>query len=185
MSETTTEFTQSLSSQEERVEEIAANSRLSSGLLFAGLARLTGLAMFVARQLRTLQKQNSNSSSQESDELVESTAEPVAESEQEAEEEEKREQVKVRSIVTHTLKGPATNKILELHNPDAEWSPRSVEAAIEEILDLEKNIEYFSRGPKGNEALIEVMYRNGKPRHLQTKPDQHGGNNLSELPDPL
>lgn len=186
ISEMTNEVTQSLTSLEERVEEIAANSRLSSGSLLAGLALgIAGLAMFVARRLRTLQKRISKSPSQQSDEPVESTSEPIPEGEQEAEaEEENREQIKVRRIVTHTLKDPATRKILELHNPDAEWSPRRVEDAIEEILDLERNIEYFSRGPKGNEALIEVKYKNGKPHHLQTMPDQHGGNNLSELPDP-
>lgn len=87
-----------------------------------------------------------------------------------------------RRVVTHTEKETGTGNILTLCYPGADWSPRPIQEAIKDI--NERGIRYFARGPKGNEAEIEVHERLGKA-YLKTKPDQHGGNNLGELPDPL
>lgn len=85
-------------------------------------------------------------------------------------------------VVTQTTKEQGTNRILVLHNPSTEWSPRTAEEAIADILN--ERISYVSRGPKGNEAEIEVRYTRDNVPYLRTKPDEHGGNNLAELPDP-
>ena len=102
-----------------------------------------------------------------------------------SEENEDREEDGVRRIVTHTLKDRISSgvqpTVKELHNPDAAWSPRTRDEAINDI--REEGIQYWARGPLGNEAEIEVRERHGKP-YLSTKPDEHEGNNLTELPDP-
>ena len=102
----------------------------------------------------------------------------------EQEEEEEQNGEDSRRIVTHTAKeriSPGIKPtVKELHNPDSDWSPRTVAEAIS---DIDSGIQYFARGPMGNEAEIEVRQRGGK-RYLRTKPDEHGGNNLTELPDP-
>ena len=95
--------------------------------------------------------------------------------------EDKKSSIESR-VVTQTTKEHGTNKILVLHNPSVEWSPRTTEEAITDI--LEGRISYVSRGRKGNLADVEVRQtRDGTP-YLRTKPDEHGGNNLAELPDP-
>ncbi len=90
-----------------------------------------------------------------------------------------------RRVVTRTLKDRISAgmrpTIRELHHPGQAWSPRTVEDVVADI--EERGIRYVARGPLGNEAEIEVRRRLGKP-YLSTKPDEHGGNNLSELPDP-
>ena len=89
-----------------------------------------------------------------------------------------------RRFVTHTLKesaGPGMHHtIKELHNLGDSWSPKTVEEAI---ADIDGGIQYWTRSPDGNEAEIEVM-QGPTGRYLRTKPDEQGGNNLGELPDP-
>ena len=87
-----------------------------------------------------------------------------------------------RRVVTHTEKETGTGNILALCNPGADWSPRPIHEAIKDI--RERGIRYVARGPMGNEAEIEVHERQDQA-FLKTKPDQHGGNNLGELPAPL
>ena len=87
----------------------------------------------------------------------------------------------VRRVVTHTEKETGAGNVLSLCNPGADWSPRPIHEAIKDI--RERGIRYVARGPKGNEAEIAVHERQGKA-FLKTKPDQHGGNNLGELPNP-
>ena len=95
--------------------------------------------------------------------------------------EDKKSSIETR-VVTQTTKEHGTNRILALHNPSAEWSPRTKEEAIADI--LEGHISYIARGPEGNLADVEVRHpRDGSP-YLRTKPDEHGGNNLADLPDP-
>lgn len=100
---------------------------------------------------------------------------------EETNEEEGEQESKIR-IVTHTRKGSKKSEIKELYNPDADWSPRTVEDAIKDI-DNEEFV-YITRGPKGNEAKIVVGTSSKSNRYLKTESDEHEGNNLSELPDP-
>ena len=53
-----------------------------------------------------------------------------------------RRESKTTREVTETKKDPSTGNVVALHNPNAEWSPRSVEEAIVDIED--RGIEYFS-----------------------------------------
>lgn len=147
------------------------------------MAGLTGVSAFLGFRVRALRKLLLRSS-QDASETEEARAEPTDRAERKAIESEERT-ADGRRIVTHTLKtriSPGMRPtIKELHNPGASWSPRTVEDAVADIRD--RGIQYWARGPKGNEAEIEVRKGSGKS-HLRTKPDEHGGNNLSELPDP-
>ena len=149
-----------------------------------GAALIAGLTVgcaFLGSQVRALRRQLSRLS-QPADPEQEGSADTANGGEQEEDEERKEEDG--RRIVTHTAKErirPGMKPtVKELHKPDADWSPRTVAEAIS---DIDSGIQYFARGPKGNESEIEVRQREGK-RYLRTKPDEHGGNNLTELPDP-
>ena len=144
------------------------------------IAGLTVVCAILGFQIRALRRQLSGMSQPVVPEQK-GSAETRDGSEQE---EEERNEEEGRRIVTHTAKErirPGMKPtVKELHKPDADWSPRTVAEAIS---DIDSGIQYFARGPKGNEAEIEVRQREGK-RYLRTKPDEHGGNNLTELPDP-
>ena len=135
------------------------------------------MSAFLGFRVRAVKKVVSRSS-QPANEAEEARADRTDDAGQEAEE-NSNEPAANRRIVTHTLKTRISVK--QLHNPDEEWSPRTVEDAVADI--RHRGIRYWARGPKGNEAEIEVGQRLGKS-HLRTKPDEHGGNNLRELPDP-
>ena len=139
------------------------------------LAGLTSVSAVLGFRVRALRKVLSRS-------LQQAGADPTDLGEQE--DVEDKDQSAEKRIVTHTLKERISSgmqpTIRELHNPDTEWSPRTVEEAI---ADIDRGIQYWARSPGGHEAEIEV--RQGRiKRHLRTKPDKHGGNNLGELPDP-
>ena len=144
------------------------------------MAGLTGVSAFLGFRVRALRKLLSRSL-QPASEPQQVRAEPSDGAEQDDDEEE---QSAVQRFVTHTLKArirPGMQPtIKELHNPDASWSPRTVDQAI---ADIDGGTRYWARGPDGNEAEIEVRQGPTK-RYLRTKPDEHGGNNLGELPDP-
>ena len=97
---------------------------------------------------------------------------------------EKKEAVYETRVVTHTLKEKSTRKILELHNPDEsdDWSPRTRQEAAEDI--RLRGIPYVSRGETNNQVEIVARETRSGTWYVQTKPDKHGKNNLSELPDP-
>ena len=168
------QLVQSSNDLKDWVEAVAA----LGATLIAGLA---GVSAFIAFRVRALRKLLSRSL-QPASGAHEVEAEPTGGTEQEDEEDD--EQTTDRRFVTHTLKErirPGMQPtIRELHNPDASWSPRTVEEAI---VDIDGGTQYWARGPEGNEAEIEVRQGQTK-RYLRTKPDQHGGNNLGELPDP-
>ena len=146
----------------------------------AMIAGLAGVSTLLGFQVRALRKQLSKMS-QPNRAAQEVNADKTDGGEQEEEEQDPDQGIR---IVTHTLKErirPGMQPtIKELHNPDASWSPRTV---AEVISDIDQGIRYVARGPKGSKAEIEVR-RRGDKRHLRTKPDEHGGNNLKELPDP-
>lgn len=156
----------------ERVDAITA----IGAAVLAGLAGLSGFLGFRLRRVRRLVSQRLPDASEAAESAAEST---------DAEGEEAAQRGDGRRIVTHTLKDrirPGMQPtVKELHCPGAAWSPRTREEAIADV--LERGVRYWARGPLGNEAEIEVRRRLGKP-YLSTKPDEHGGNNLSELPDP-
>ena len=155
-----------------RVDAMAV---VGAGLL-AGLAGLSGFLGFRLRAMRRLVSERPSDGREAPEAGVDST---------DTEREEAEERGDRRRIVTHTLKDRIRSgmqpTVKELHCPGAGWSPRARDEAITDI--LERGIRYWARGPLGNEAEIEVRRRLGKP-YLSTKPDQHGGNNLGELPDP-
>ena len=149
------------------------------------LAGLGGMSAFVGLRLRAVRKTlwKLVEDARGAEETV--GAERGDTSREGEDEEEKDEARDVRRVVTHTLKDRISAgmrpTIRELHHPGQPWSPRTVDDAVADI--EERGIQYVARGPLGNEADVEVRRRSGKP-YLSTKPDEHGGNNLSELPDP-
>ena len=167
------QLVQSSNEPKDWVEAVAA---LGAALM----AALTGVSAFLGFRVRTLTKLLSKSLQPAGEPQV--RAEPTDRAKRENEEDE--EQSTDRRFVTHTLKArirPGMQPTIEeLHNKDASWSPRTVDEAI---ADIDGGIQYWARGPEGNEAEIEVRQR-GTRRYLRTKPDEHGGNNLGELPDP-
>ncbi len=156
----------------ERIDTLAA----VGAALLAGLTGLSGFLGFRLRSLRRLLSDRPPDAGRPAESAAESA---------ESEREEAEEETDGRRIVTHTRKDrirPGMQPtVRELHCPGAAWSPRTRDEAIADI--LERGVGYRARGPLGNEAEIEVRHRLGKP-YLSTKPDEHGGNNLSELPDP-
>ena len=143
------------------------------------IAGLTGVSAFLGFQVRALRK-NLSRLSQPASEAQEVNADSTDGGKREGE-----ERSADQRIVTHTVKERIGRgmqpTIKELHTPDASWSPRTVEEAIS---DINRGIKYLTRGPEGNEAEIEVVRQEPAKRYLRTKPDEHGGNNLGELPDP-
>ena len=144
--------------------------------LIAGLASVSVYLGLRVRSLAKLPLKPPNQGSR----VHEAKAKPTDEPESEAEKDEEEPKAN-RRVVTHTRKAGVRQTIEELHNPDEQWSPRTVKDAISDIED--RRIVYVSRGPEGNEAEIEVWGPSSN-RYLRTKPDEYGGNNLSELPDP-
>ena len=146
----------------------------------AALAVLTGISTILGFRLRALRKRFGNGL--EDVGMTEENGQDKSETKPTQEEEN---QVSETRVVTHTLKeriGSGTQStVKELHNPDAAWSPRTRDEAIDDILN--RGIQYRTRGPRGNEAEVRVRFRRNNP-HLRTESDEHDGNNLSELPDP-
>lgn len=170
--EAAAELTRSTDGLKERVDTIAA----IGAALLAGLA---GMSAFLGLRLRGVRKCLSR--------LAEDTggAEEAVGAERTDTGRKDEEDSGVRRVVTQTLKDRISAgmrpTIRELHHPGQAWSPRTVDDAVADI--EERGIQYVARGPLGNEAEIKVRRRSGKP-YLSTKRDKHGGNNLSELPDP-
>ena len=131
------------------LDKIDAKSNLA---LIVGSVGVLGGVMALARTIvRRSKRHRSDQANQVYDGEKESVQNPTKEDEQDDEDEGE-----VRRVVTATKKDPSTGKVLALHNSDAEWSPRSEEEAIFDIEDC--GIKYVSRGPMGNEAVIEVMH---------------------------
>ena len=172
--EAAAELVQSSDELEDRVDAFA----VIGAALLVGLACVSAFLGFRLRAVRKLL----SSSSQDAGETERARAAPT-DAERKAEEDEGRSDG--RRVVTHTLKErigsgmqPTTR---ELHSPGAAWSPRTREEAVADIRD--RGIRYWARGPMGKEVEIEVQ-KKLNTWYLRTKPDEHGGNNLSELPDP-
>ncbi len=142
--------------------------------LLAGLACVSGFLGFrLMAERKRLSRSSENASQAERADPVDAAREG----------EKNDDQPTARRIVTHTAKTAGMQPtIKELHNPDAEWSPRTVEEAVADIRS--GGIEYWARGPEGNEAKIVVGRSRSGKFHVRTEADEHEGNNLSELPDP-
>ncbi len=176
--EATADLGRSTGGLNDRVDTIVA---LGAALL----AGLGGMSAFLGFRLRGVSKLLSRLSEENRGAGEGVGAERTNTGRQEEEDEKDEEDSGVRRVVTHTLKDRISAgmrpTIRELHHPGQSWSPRTVEDAVADI--EERGIHYVARGPLGNEAEIDVRRRAGRP-YLSTKPDEHGGNNLSELPDP-
>lgn len=164
--EAAAELTRSVDELAQRVDAIAAIGAALLALL-GGATALLGIRLRAVR--RSLSSQSARRVQGGNADRADGKTKPEPE-----------EQHGERRVVTHTLKD-RIGTILELHHPGEAWSPRTVADAIEDI--EEHDTEYVARGPRGNEAEIEVRQGSNKP-YLRTKPDDHGGNNLGELPDP-
>ena len=173
--EATTTLSRSTDGLNERVDTIAV---IGAALV----AALAGMSAFLGLRLRAMRKTLARLVEYSGGDEEAGGVEPTDIGRQRREDEERS---RVRRVVTHTRKGRISAgmrpTIRELHHPGQAWSPRSVEDAVADI--EERGIQYVALGPLGNEAEMEVRRRLGKP-YLSTKPDEHGGNNLSELPDP-
>ena len=142
------------------------------------IAGLTGLTAFLGLRVRAVRRLVPGSSPAVAGRKP-AKAEPTGDAPEDAEESAKGP-ADDRRIVTHTRKS-SNGTVEELQNAEEEWSPRAKDDAIADI--VERGVRYVARGPLGNEAEIEVRHRLGKP-YLATKSDEHGRNNLGELPDP-
>ncbi len=159
---------------------LVSESRQNVGLLLAAIPGLIGSGVGAIVGLRLRKLKNSLLNDNNSGLKRKDYSSKPTENKQEDVNEDKEEITKTR-IVTETRKGQKRGQIIELRNPDEDWSPRLLQDAIDDIVN--HGITYISQGPKGNEAKILVQTREGKP-YLTTEPDSHDSNNLSNLPDP-